>query len=226
MRRLPRFLRFPIKFRQGARHTSAGRMPGRHAGWPIRGSLESAGRNARRSSRFERILCLAAPAFQVAQDAIDNARLCNKGDDAHAGAAGAKQGIDLEDLPDQARPRAAGLPGEVGIVPILVGISVGIGRVGFCAGFFDSAPVRVSAVKALAMPPWAWYVCRNPVNPFQRIEHKTGDTGARVRACFQGQVAVIELLERVHGQGGARDIAALGFERGRGGPVHGRSGED
>jgi hypothetical protein len=45
----------------------------------------------------------------VAQDAVDDARVGNKGDDAHAGAAGAGQGISFEDSPDQAGPSAAGL---------------------------------------------------------------------------------------------------------------------
>ena len=50
---------------------------------------------------------------------VDHARLCDKGDDPHAGAARAHQEIDLEDFPDQAGPRAAALPGKVGIVPVL-----------------------------------------------------------------------------------------------------------
>jgi hypothetical protein len=52
------------------------------------------------------------------QDAVDNARICNKGDDAHAVAAGAQKGIRLEELSDQASPRAAGFPGAIGIVPL------------------------------------------------------------------------------------------------------------
>ena len=77
----------------------------------------------RRSSRFERILHLAALAVPMVQDAVDNTRLGNKGDDPHAGAASADQRICFEDLPDQARPRAAGFPGAVGIV--FPGLSVG-----------------------------------------------------------------------------------------------------
>ena len=44
------------------------------------------------------------------QAAVDNARICNKGDNAHAGSAGEGQRVGFEDLPDQARPRAPGLP--------------------------------------------------------------------------------------------------------------------
>jgi ABC-type multidrug transport system permease subunit len=40
----------------------------------------------RRSAGFERILRIAALALPMAQDTIDNARLYNEGDDAHAGA--------------------------------------------------------------------------------------------------------------------------------------------
>jgi len=53
------------------------------------------GAGARRIARFERILRLASLAFAVAQDAVEDARICNKGDDAHAGAAGAEQRVDL-----------------------------------------------------------------------------------------------------------------------------------
>ena len=52
------------------------------------------------------------------------------------------------------------------------------------------------------------------VNPFERIQRETGDTGARVRGCLQGQAAVIELLQGIHGQGGACDVSGLRLERG------------
>ena len=50
-----------------------------------------------RSAWFERILGLATPAFAMAQDEIHGPGIGNKGDNAHAGAAGAKEGIRLED---------------------------------------------------------------------------------------------------------------------------------
>jgi hypothetical protein len=42
------------------------------------------------------------------EDAVNHAGFCNKGDDAHAAAAGAQQGIRLENLFNQASPCAAG----------------------------------------------------------------------------------------------------------------------
>jgi hypothetical protein len=52
----------------------------------------------------------------MAQDAIDDPWVSNKRDDLHAGATGAYQGVRFEDFSQEARPRAAGFPGEVGIV--------------------------------------------------------------------------------------------------------------
>ena len=78
-----------------------------------------AGAGARRCARFERILRLAAAAQPMSQDAVDDTRVGDEGDDPHAGAAGADQGVGLEDLPDHARPRAPNLPGKLRIVPIL-----------------------------------------------------------------------------------------------------------
>jgi len=79
-----------------------------------------------RSARIEWVLRLAAPAFTMAQDAVDDPRVCNEGDDLHACAAGAKQRVCFEDFPEQSRPGAAGFPGEVGIV--LPGLSVCRGK--------------------------------------------------------------------------------------------------
>ena len=64
---------------------------------------------------FERILGFAARALAVAQDTIDDAGNCNKGDNAHAGAAEAKKGIGLENFPNQPSPGAAGFPGGIQI---------------------------------------------------------------------------------------------------------------
>jgi len=80
----------------------------------------------RRSARIEWVLRLAAPAFTMAQDAVDDPRVCNEGNDLHACAACAKQRVCFEDFPEQSRPRAAGFPEEVGIV--LPGLSVCRGR--------------------------------------------------------------------------------------------------
>jgi hypothetical protein len=67
-------------------------------GW--RGSLrKGVGASARRRTRRERVPSFAALALPVAQDAVDDAGVGNKGDDAHAGAAGADQRIGFENNP-------------------------------------------------------------------------------------------------------------------------------
>ena len=63
------------------------------------------------------------------------------------------------------------------------------------------------------------------MNPRERIERKSG-AGARVRACFQGQAAVLQFLQRVHGQGGPGDIARLRLERGQDASFDGWSRKD
>ena len=54
----------------------------------------------------------AALAFAVAQDAAGDARIYNKGDDAHARATSAEQRVDFEDFSEQTRPCAACFPGD------------------------------------------------------------------------------------------------------------------
>ena len=82
------------------------------------------GRHSRlgRSAGRERILRLAAPALPMPQDAVDDARVRDEGDDLHLGAAATDHGVDLENLREQTGPCPAGLPGKVGIV--LPGLSV------------------------------------------------------------------------------------------------------
>ncbi len=88
----------------------------------------------------------------MAQDAVDDAGVGNNGDNPHAGAAGAaSQRVSLENFPDQTGPRAAGLPGEIGIVAGLGRGRAGAGTVGLSIGADDSAPVGVGAVEALAV---------------------------------------------------------------------------
>jgi hypothetical protein len=70
----------------------------------------------RRSPGLERVLRLAALAFPMAQDAVDDPHVCNKRDDLHAGAALAKERVCFEDFPQKASPQASGFPGGVGIV--------------------------------------------------------------------------------------------------------------
>ena len=76
------------------------------------------------------------------------------------------------------------------------------------------------------MPPRIGDVRGDAVDPLERIEEETGSAGAWVRGCFQDQVAVLEFLQRVDGQGGAGDIAALRFEGGKGGAIGGRPRKD
>jgi hypothetical protein len=64
------------------------------------------------------------------------------------------------------------------------------------------------------------------VNPLERIERKPRGAGARVWGCFQGQVAVLQFLQCVHGHGRTRDIAGLRLEGGQGGGIDGGSGKD
>ncbi len=66
----------------------------------------------------------------------------------------------------------------------------------------------------------------DPVNPFQRVQHHAGPARARIRGRLKRQRAVLEFLQSIHGQSRARNVAALGFERGEGRAIHGRSGED
>ena len=108
---------------------------------------------ARGSAGFEKILGLAALAFPMAQDAVDDPWVCNKRDDLHAGAAGAGQRVHFEDFPDQARPRAPRFPREVGIVLLRVWVCRGTSAVAIGGRNGDSGPVRVGAVKPLAMAP-------------------------------------------------------------------------
>ena len=188
--------------------------------------MESMGPGEGGIARFERVFCPAAFALAMAQDAVNDVGVGNKGDDAHAGAAGsASQRVSLENFPDQTGPGAAGLPGEIGIVP-LAGGDAGIGVFGSRRRAQDSAPVGTGAVESLAVASRVGNMRRNSVDPFQGVQHHAGSTRARVRGRLQSQRAVIEFLEGIHGQSGAGDVAALGFERTEGGGIDGRSGEN
>ena len=106
---------------------------------------------ARRSAGFERILRFAALAFPMAQDAVDHARFCNKGDDLHPGAAFADKRVNFKDFSEQARPGAPGFPRKVGIVLLRVGVCRGIGVVAIGARNGGSGPVRVGAIEAFTL---------------------------------------------------------------------------
>jgi len=63
------------------------------------------------------------------QDAVGDPRVCNKGDNLHAGATPADQGINFEDLLQQARPCASSLLGELGIILVRVNVCRGTGAI-------------------------------------------------------------------------------------------------
>ena len=132
------------------------RVRGEAADWAL-----WAGAGARWSARFEGIPRLAALAVAVVQDAVDNARVCNKGDDAHACAADAEHWVYLENFPQQARPGAARFPGEVGIVLLGASVFRRSGAIAMGGGNGDSGPVGVGAVEALAMSSRIGNVGRN-----------------------------------------------------------------
>lgn len=65
----------------------------------------------------------------MAQNAVDDPRIRNKGDDLHAGTTGVEQWVHFEDFPEQARPGAPGFPGEVAIVLLRPGVCRATGAV-------------------------------------------------------------------------------------------------
>jgi len=104
------------------------------------------------------------------QDAVDDARICNKGDDAHAPAAGIQEGIRFENFLDRASPRAAGFPGNIRIVPL------GKTRCRQAGGFViwsrhgNPGAVGISPLKSLTMTSRIRDMGRDAVNPFERIQ--------------------------------------------------------
>ena len=117
----------------------------------------------------------------MAQDAVDHARFCNKGDDLHPGAAFADKRVNFKDFSEQARPGAPGFPRKVGIVLLRVGVCRGIGVVAIGARNGGSGPVRVGAIEALAMAPGIWNVRGD-----EEIVHEAlGETFGLMRALEQ-----------------------------------------
>jgi hypothetical protein len=53
---------------------------------------------------------LSSACIRDAADAVDDARICNKRDDAHATATGIQEGIRFKDFLNQANPCVAGFP--------------------------------------------------------------------------------------------------------------------
>jgi hypothetical protein len=79
----------------------------------------------------------------MAQDAVDDPRVCNEGDNPHAGATGAEERVNLENLLQQARPGASGFLGEVGILLLGVGVCRGSGAIAGVGWSGDSGTVAV-----------------------------------------------------------------------------------
>ena len=84
--------------------------------------------------------------------------------------------------------------------------------------------VGIGAVKSLTMASRIRDMRRNAVNPLERIQLDRGCAGPGIGRCFQNQAAVVEFLQRIHGQYGAGDISGLRFQGGDFGGFDRRSG--
>ena len=175
---------------------------------------------------FERIPGFAALAFPMPQDAVDDAGICNKGDDAHAAAAGAQQRIRFEDFLNQPSPRAAGFPGAIRIVPLGKSRCRQAGAFSICRSRGNPAAVGIGPVKSLTMASRIRDMRRDAVNPLERIQLDRGCAGPWIGRRFQNQVAVVEFFERIHGQYRPGDVSGLRFQRGDFGGFDRRSGID
>jgi hypothetical protein len=85
------------------------------------------------------------------QDTVDDAGIRNEGDDAHAAAAGAKQGIRLEDFLNQASPCAPGFPGATRIVLLGMFRCRQAGAFCICVGCGNAGSVRICTLESLTM---------------------------------------------------------------------------
>lgn len=106
------------------------------------------------------------------QNTVDDARICNKRNDAHAAAARAKQRVRLENSLDQASPGAAGFPGAIRIVRLAMfrprrgGVLILIGR------HANPRAVRVCTIESLTLFSRIGNVGRDAMNPFERVQLK------------------------------------------------------
>lgn len=147
------------------------------------------------------------------------------GDNLHFGATGTEHGVDFENLAEQASPRAASFPDELGILVILAGMCGTAGEFLRHSGRHSGA-VAVSPIRASGMLAWIWNMRDDPVNPFQRIQRDGGGAGARIGGSLHGEAPIRLFFERVHGQGRTGDVTGLGFEGLCLAGFEGRSGED
>ena len=148
------------------------------------------------------------------QDAVDDAGIRNKGDDAHASAAGAKQRIRLEDLFNQPSPRAAGFPGAIRIVPLGKSLIGQVGAFAISGGHGNPPAVGAGPIKSLTMASPIRDMGRDAVNPFKRIHLNGGCAGPWIGRGFQNQSAVCKLFERIYSQYRPGDLLGLRFQGG------------
>ena len=146
---------------------------------------------AGRAWGLEWILRPAVLAGAMMQNAVDDLRICNYGDDPQAGATDAKQRVYFENLLHQARPGAAGFPVAAAIILLRLGVWRGAGAYARCCWNRGSGPVTILAIIALTTASRDGDMSGNAMNPCQRIEGKHSGAGARVGRSGQGEVAVL-----------------------------------
>jgi len=158
------------------------------------------------------------------QDAADDAGIRNKGDDAHASAAGAKQRIRLEDLFNQPRPRAAGFSGAIRIVALGKSLIGQVGAFAISGGHGNPPAVGAGPIKSLTMRSRIRDMGRDAVNPFERVQLNGGCAGPWIGRGFQNQSAVCKLFERIYSQYRPGDVLGLRFQGGDFGGLDRRAG--
>jgi hypothetical protein len=162
----------------------------------------------------------------MAQNTVTHTGLFYKGDDAHARAASAQEGISLENLLNQPRPRAAGFPGEIRIVLVGIICCRGGGALATRRGHWNAGAVGVCSVKPLAMASRARDMKGEAVDPLERVECDGGCAGSWIGRRIHNQVAVIESSERIQRHSRPGDIPGLRFQRGGSRPFDRGAGID
>ena len=113
------------------------------------------------------------------KDAIDDAGICDKGDDAHAAAAGATQRFRFEDFFNQTSPRASCFPGAIRIVALGKYRCRQAGAFSICRIEANPAAVGIGAIKSLTMSSRIRDMRRDAVNPCERVHLHGGCDGFR-----------------------------------------------
>ena len=130
-----------------------------------------------------------ARAFEMPQNSVDNGWLRNKGYAPHAAAAPAQQRVRLEDLLNQAGPRAAGFAGCIRIA--LFGKFRRRHANGLVLPRCRGNPPAVGAgpIKSLTMASPIRDVGCDAVDPLERIQLDRGCAGSWIGRGFQNQSA-------------------------------------